>query len=146
MEPDTQQCPHCGTVNEVGRARCANCQSPLTAYAGQITGLEESRQGRLAEKVRALDTRPPVIGVMVAFQGFLALWSLWAVLSAFTARPRMNAEGTNYIGAAVGSIGPLFTAIVLIPIAIALGINGWGIWTQQPWGWKAGAGIPSAFS
>src|SRR5262245_57107942 len=117
MNSETQQCPHCGTPNEIGLARCANCQSPLTAYAGQVTGLGEAEQGRLAEKVKLLNTRPPVIGAMTGFDIFVALfWPLAAVVHAFAVRPTVNAEGTNYIGAAVGSIGPIFTAMLCIPL------------------------------
>lgn len=138
MNTVTQQCPHCGTPNEIGLARCANCQSPLTAYAGQITGLGESARGRLSEHVQQLDVRPPVIGAMTIFNILVALfWPLASVIGAFQARPVLKADGTNYIGAAIGTIGPFFTAILCIPLALALLGIAWGTWTQQPWAWKA---------
>jgi hypothetical protein len=118
----------------------------LTAYAGQVTGLGESAGGRLAEHVNRLNTRPPVIGAMAGFDVFVALfWPLASVIGAFRARPVPNAEGTNYIGAAVGTIGPIFTAMLCIPLAIVLGGIAWGTWTQQPWAWKANAVVVIGF-
>lgn len=140
MEANTQQCPYCGTVNEISLARCSNCQSPLTAYAGQITGLEESGKGRLAEQVKAVEIRPPAIGAATGFNIFVALfWPLAAIIGAFASRTRVNADGTNYISAVVGSIGPIFTALVMLPLTLALVVVAWGTWTQQTWAWKANA-------
>jgi hypothetical protein len=145
MNTETQQCPHCGTLNEIGLSRCENCQTPLTAYGGQVTGLGEPNE-RLRERARLVNERPPVIGAMAGFHVFVALfWPLAATIGAFSERTTTNAEGTNYIAAATSSIGPIFMAALCIPLAVALCIVAWGAWTQQPWAWKASTGIAIGF-
>jgi hypothetical protein len=134
----TRQCPNCGAANSIDSALCENCRAPLTAYAGQLTGQGESAQGRLAGQVAQLETRPPGVVAMTVFDVlFAGFWPLRSVAGAFLAKPRLNAEGTNYLGAAFGTVGPVLAAIVLIPLALALFGLAWMTWTQRPWTWTA---------
>ncbi len=143
---DTGQCPNCGHVNDVGRATCANCQLPLTAYAGQIPDFD-SQQGKLAQQVAQLNVRPPIIQAMALFNLLFALlWPLAYVAYGFLARPHLNAESTNYIGTAVSAVGPILAALVLIPIGLALFALAWATWTQRPWAWTANAAGLAAFA
>lgn len=133
---NTKQCPNCGLENDSGNAVCANCQTPLTAYAGQLRG--EAYQGRLAAQVERLETRPPAVIAMVVFLiAFTLFWPLASVISAFLHREGLNAEGTNYVASAFGAIGPILTAIFLIPVSVALGVLAWMTWTQRTWTWNA---------
>jgi len=141
---DTRQCPNCGTANPVGNALCSNCHTPFTAYAGQITG--ERYQGKLAGQVSDLETRPPGVIGMAVFNVLLALfWPLWRVIAAFAAKQTTNAEGTNYLQSAFGTIGPMLLAAFLIPVAIALGILAWATWTQRTWTWNVNAVVLGIF-
>src|SRR4051812_24199856 len=121
---DSIQCPHCGTQNSTGRSLCENCQSPLTAYSGQLTG--ETYEGKLAGKVAQLDTRPVSVYLMMAFLTVIAIgWPLRNIIGAFAGRAQLNAENTNYLANAFGSIAPIMTTIVMLPIAAALF---WIVW------------------
>src|SRR5689334_10026602 len=107
---ETRQCPNCGLENDLGRSVCANCQTPLTAYSGQLRG--EAYQGKLAAQVAQLETRPPVVMAMVAaIVLFTLFWPLASLVTAFVHREATNAEGTNYLASAFGAIGPILTAI-----------------------------------
>lgn len=146
LSDDAQQCPNCGLLNEEGRALCANCQTPLTAYAGQLRGEPESSGGRLAAQVAHLNTRPPIIAALALFDLLFALfWPLAFVVGAFAARQQVNAEGTNYIFAAIGAVGPTLAALVLIPVALALCALAWATWTQRPSAWVGNGYALGAF-
>jgi hypothetical protein len=117
---------------------CENCNTPLTAYGGQV-GQEENFKRRLATQVSALDVRPPAVIAMVVFYLLFTLfWPLRGVVSAFAARPHLNSEGTNYIGAAFGTLGPIFACVTLLPIAVLLCGLAYFTWAQRPWTWMAG--------
>jgi hypothetical protein len=134
-------------LNEEGRALCANCQTPLTAYAGQLRDAPESSGGKLAAQVAHLNTRPPIIGAMALFDVLFALfWPLAFVVGAFAARQQVNGEGTNYIFAAIGTVGPALAALVLIPAALALCALAWATWTQRPSAWIGNAYTLGAFA
>jgi hypothetical protein len=137
---DTQQCPNCGHVNESGRAVCANCQLPLTAYSGQVSGDFESSRGKLAQQVSRLNVRPPIVAVVALCDLLFALfWPLAYVVNDFANRPRLNGEMTNYLGSAFGAIGPFLHAIVLVPIGLALIGLAWATWTERAWAWSVNA-------
>ena len=132
---DTIQCPHCGTQNDTGRALCANCQSPLTAYAGQLRG--ETYEGKLAGHVGLLKGRPISVSIMAGFLVFIAVaWPLRAIYSGFAVRPHLNSEGTNYLASAFGAIGPLMISIACLPLAAVLVWIAWSAFTQQTRGWQ----------
>jgi hypothetical protein len=142
---ETRQCPHCGLENDLGRSLCANCQTPLTAYAGQLQGA--AYQGKLAAQVERLETRPPGVVAMVVFIVVIVVfWPLASVVTAFLHREAINAEGTNYLASAFGALGPLLTALVMIPIACVLSWLAWATWTQQTWTWNANAGLLIGFA
>jgi hypothetical protein len=131
------RCPHCAIENDDGIAVCLNCNTPLTAYGGQLMGAVSEETLRKAAK---LAVRPPVIPMAAALTVALAvLGPLWALAGRFVARPAVNAEGTNYLGAAFGAVGVVFAAMVLIPIAVALGVVAWGVMTQRTWAWTGQA-------
>lgn len=142
---DTIQCPNCGTANDTGAALCKACMHPLTAYSGQLKG--ETYQGKLVKQVAYLDTRPPAVIAMTALDVVFALfWPLRTVFANFASRPTTNAEGTNYVASAFGTIGPIFSAMLLIPTAIVLGFLAWAAWTQRPWAWMANLGVLIVFA
>ncbi|MCW3099080.1 MAG: hypothetical protein JWL77_4698 [Chthonomonadaceae bacterium] len=143
--PDTIQCPNCGTPNDTAAALCKACMNPLTAYSGELKG--ETYQGNLAKQVVHLETRPPAVIAMTALDIVFALfWPLRMVFANFAARQTTNAEGTNYVAAAFGTIGPILSAILLVPAAILLGVMAWGAWTQRPWAWMANFGVLIVFA
>ncbi|MCS6775831.1 MAG: hypothetical protein RMJ43_02710 [Chloroherpetonaceae bacterium] len=147
MNEPRQQCAHCGTLNTTGAALCVNCHMPLTAYGGQVTGLETASTGRLAERVQALIHRPPVIYWAAGFNLFIALfWPVAALIRTFISRPQVNEEGTNYIVAALGAMGPVFATVLLLPLALLLLAVAWGIGTQQPWAWRANIAVLAGFA
>ena len=132
---DTIQCPHCGTQNSSERSLCVNCQSPLTAYSGQLTG--EAYEGKLAGKVAQLETRPLSVYLMMAFLTVVAIgWPLRNIVLAFMARTGLNAENTNYLATAFGSIAPIMTTIVMLPLAGVLAWIAWQCYAQMPQAWK----------
>ncbi len=142
--PETIQCPNCGTPNDVNQSLCKNCMTPLTAYSGQLIG--EAHQGKLAAQVADLQTRPvAVIAMTVTIVIFALFWPLRTVLANFAAKPVTNAEGTNYIASAFGSIGPILSAALLIPAAVLLGIIAWATWTQRTWAWMASLAVLIVF-
>ncbi len=133
------RCPHCSNENEEGAAVCEYCDTPLTAYGGQLTGLVSASTLAKAAK---LAVRPPVIPIMAGLDVFLAIFGpVAAVLGKFSSRPQTNAEGTNYMGAAFGAVGVAFTAMVLVPVALALLVIAWGTITQKSWAWAANIGV-----
>src|SRR5258707_484636 len=108
---DTIQCPHCGTSNDTGRALCVNCQSPLTAYSGQLRG--EAYQGKLATQVDRLRVRPLSVNLMALFLAIVSIgWPLRAIVMAFGSRARLNAESTNYLASAFGTLAPILITIL----------------------------------
>ena len=142
---DSIQCPNCGTPNDTSAALCKACMNPMTAYSGELKG--ETYQGNLVKQVANLDTRPPAVMAMTALDGVFALfWPLRIALNNFLARQTTNAEGTNYVASAFGTVGPILAALLLIPAAIALGVAAWGAWTQRPWAWLANFGVLIVFA
>ena len=142
---DTIQCPNCGTPNDTNAALCKACMNPLTAYSGELKG--ETYQGNLVKQVAYLDTRPPaVIAMTVLDVAFALFWPLRIVLHNFAAKPTTNAEGTNYVASAFGTIGPILAALLLIPAAVALCVAAWGAWTQRPWAWMVNFGVLIVFT
>jgi hypothetical protein len=122
--------------NEEGVAVCQSCRTPLTFYGNQVTG-EVSEATRA--KATKLEIRPVIVPIMAAFCGLVALAGpFWSVAGRFFGRSAVNAEGTNYMGAAFGAVGIALTAIVLIPLGVALLVVAWGILTQRTWAWGAG--------
>ena len=131
------RCPHCATDNEEGAAVCENCDTPLTAYGGQVTGAVSEATLR---KLERLAVRPPVVPMAAALDVLLVVVGpLWTLVGRFAARPAVNAEGTNYAGAAFGAVGVLFSAIVLVPVAVALAVVAWGVMAHRTWAWTAQA-------
>jgi hypothetical protein len=131
------RCPHCAHENPDGLAVCLNCNTPLTAYSGQLMGAvsEETRY-----KAAKLAVRPPVIPMAAALTlALAALGPAWALASRFFSRPAVNAEGTNYVGAAFGAVGVAFAAMVLVPLALVLVFVAWGVMIQRTWAWTAQA-------
>jgi hypothetical protein len=146
-EPETVQCKFCGEVNEVGSALCANCKSPLTAYAGEIKGLSAEEKARMAARVARLKRHPPAVYALTVFNALFALfWPLAFTLGGFMARERVNSEGTNYLAAAFGAIGPFLTALMLIPAGLALIYLAWATWSQRSWAWMANLGSLALFA
>lgn len=140
---DTKTCPHCGEANDPGRATCVNCGTPLTAYGGQV-GQNDNFERKLAAQVKALDTRPLVVSAMAIFQLLFALfWPVAVVMASFAAQPHTNAEGTNYLAAAFGAIGPFFVSITMLPVAVLLCFLAYASWTQRPWAWSVALGVPA---
>lgn len=143
--PDTIQCPNCGTPNDTGQSLCKACMNPLTAYSGELKG--ETHQGKLAGQVAYLETRPPAVMAMTVLDVVFALfWPLRKVFTSFAARPTTNAEGTNYVASAFGTVGPILAAALLIPVAIALVFVAWATWTQRPWAWMVNLGVLIVFA
>lgn len=144
---ETIQCPHCGEINDSGRARCINCQTPLTAYGGQLDRAPEEQRKKLAEQVARLETRPPIVAAMTLFNTLFAIfWPLAYAIGSFMSRPKTSGDNSNYLGAAFGSIGAFLVALIFVPIAIALFGLAWGTWTQKSWAWTANAAFLCAFA
>lgn len=142
---DTQKCPHCGTPNDSGNAFCENCNTPLTAYGGQIDGSYHSDQGRLAQQVALLGGHPPVVVAVVIFDILFALfWPVAFVIHQYTGAGQVNASGSNYIFAALSMVGPVLFTFTLIPIALACLYLAWATWTQRPWAWLINTGVLAA--
>lgn len=142
----TVTCSRCGTVNDIGNAVCANCMVPLTRYGGQV-GQEENFDRRLTAQVAKLETRPMPVNVMTGFSLFFALfWPLLGIIHAFSARPAVNAEGTNGIQSAVGTIVPIATTVVFLPLVVALGFLAYATWKQTPWAYNANFVMLIAFA
>jgi hypothetical protein len=130
----TKKCPNCGLDNQADRSICANCTVPLTAY-GKEVGMADAFDRRLAKQVEALDARPPIITVVTIFMGLLALVPLARVIGQFRHHAPADPENVNAISTAFAAIGPIFYAVTLIPITIALGALAYFTWTQRPWTW-----------
>jgi hypothetical protein len=131
------RCKVCDTPNEEGRARCRNCDAPLTAYAGQVTG---DHNPETAAKALRLSLRPPVVSVMAILDALAAIFGpFWLVAAKFLARPGAGEEGLNYIGAAIGAVGVTILALLMIPLGLFLLYLAWATWTQRPWAWGVNA-------
>jgi len=142
---NTIQCPHCGTRNDAGRSLCTNCQTPLTAYAGELRG--ESYEGNLAGQVDKLKVRPFGVYVMTAFLSIVALgWPLRTIIMAFANRAHLNADSTNYLASAFSAIGPILTTIICLPLIAAIAWLGWLNFMQQPRGWQFSLGATGIFA
>ncbi len=142
---ETRQCPNCGLDNSIDRALCVSCLTPLTQYAGDLDG-QGTSNGVLAAQVAALEVRPPVVAAMTVFNALFAVfWPLTFVMGAFVARQKVNAAGTNYLGAALGAVGPVLAALILLPVALGLGVLAWATWTRQQWAWNMNAGVLGLF-
>ncbi|GDX41112.1 hypothetical protein LBMAG21_14040 [Armatimonadota bacterium] len=138
-------CPNCRTENPPGNARCSVCAMPFTTYAGQLT--DERYQGNLAAQVSKLEKRPLMVNVMAGFHLFFALfWPLASMLGAFATRVKVNEEGTNYVAASVGSIGPIMVTMVCLPFFIAFLVVAYGTWTQRDWGYWGSLGMLGLFA
>jgi hypothetical protein len=133
---ETKKCPNCGLDNQIDRSICDNCYTPLTAYGKQV-GMVNDFESKLTKQVEALDERPKVVHVMAAFTALLALPLLARVISGFRHQPTADPENVNAITTAFAAIGPLFYAVIFIPLAIALVVLAYFTWTQQPWTWTA---------
>lgn len=129
------RCSHCDHDNPEGLARCEVCNTPLTAYSGQVTG--EVNAVNL-ERLARMSIRPPIVpgmtGLLVAFAIF---GPFAAVISRYLARTTTNVEGTNYASAAFGAVGIAFTALVMIPLGLFLLYMAWLTWTRGSWIWMA---------
>jgi len=142
---ETMQCPFCGTMNDTKHSLCTNCQSPLTAYSGELRG--EIYQGNLAGQVERLRVRPWSVNLMAAFLVVVAVgWPLRSIVTAFVNRAQLNGEATNYLASAFGAIGPIMTTILCLPLAAILGWIAWSVLTQQPRAWKLSLVAISAFA
>ncbi len=142
---DTQQCEHCGARNDAGRALCANCQTPLTAYSGELRG--ERYQGRLADQVERLNVRPLSVSLMAAFLVVIAVgWPLRAIVYAFGHRATLNGDGSNYLASAFGAIAPIMVTAVLLPVAASLLWIAWAAFTQHVRGWQLSLVALGAFA
>ena len=133
------RCPHCDNENPEGEARCLQCDTPLTAYAGQSTG---EVSAATIERLRTLSRQPPIVPVVVFLDALIAVFGpLGALLIRFLGRTTTNTEGTNYVGAAVGAVGVAFMAMLMIPLAIFLIYLAWLTWTRASWAWLANAAL-----
>ena len=133
------RCPHCGEPNPEGVALCLNCASPLTPYAGHITGAVSE-----ATRAKAARLRIPsgIVPVMAAFDVLLAVAGPFRIgLAGFFARPEVNPEGMDYMARAFGAVGAFVTAGIMIPVGIVLLIVAWATWTQRTWAWGANLGV-----
>ena len=136
---DTLQCKRCGEMNPLTTATCLNCHTPLTAYGGQV-GQEENYVTRSDEQLEALEQRPPLVAAMTAFNVLFALAvPVWSTISAWSARPKVNEEGTNAIQSAAGTLVPIVYTLTLLPVAVVLCVISYFTWTQRPWAWTANA-------
>ncbi len=145
LDVETKQCKNCGILNSIDRALCTNCQTPLTAYAGQLRGQEFDTE-HLKQKIKKLDQHPFAVKFMVGQNIFFAIfWPLASAISGFFSRAKVNSESTNYIGAAFSAVGSFMNAIVMVPIALLLIWIAWGGWYQRPWAWGANMGVVIVF-
>ena len=133
---DTKQCPHCGHANDIGRSVCEVCNNPLTTYGAQVKGASEEDVLSRKKRIEILEVRPPGATVATVFNVLFALFGPIAIiLGAMSARPHVNASGTNYMAAATGAIGPVFALMFFGPIALGLFAAAWAAWNQISWGW-----------
>ena len=142
---DTILCSQCGTHNDVGLALCSNCQSPLTAYGGQLRG--EAYQGKLAAQTAQLQDRPFAVVLMSATLGVIVFgWPLRMIVSAIIKYLRAGSGESGYVSSAFGILGPILTTAVCLPIAAALCWVAYEVWFQQPRAWRYAFGVLVAFS
>jgi len=137
---DTKKCPNCGLDNPIDRSICENCTTALTAY-GKELGIPEDYTRKLASQVDALNERPAIVTVMTIFTGLLALAPLAKVIGQFRHQATMDPENVNAISTAFAAIGPIFYAVILIPVAIGLGVLAYMTWTQRPWTWMVNLAV-----
>jgi hypothetical protein len=130
----TKKCPNCGLDNDIGRSVCANCTTALTEYGKQV-GMANDFERRLTKQVDALDDRPKVVHAMAIFTALLALPLFGDVINSFRNVPKPDPENINAITSAFAALGPIFHAVVFIPLAIALIVLAFFTWTQRPWTW-----------
>lgn len=137
---DTIQCKYCGTSNEAGNAMCVNCQSPLTAYGGQITGV--NYQGKLAAQAELLQRRPVAVVIVTTMLAFIAIGGplryIAAMVWAYVSRTHSE-EG--YLSSAFGVLGPIAAAVLCLPIACVIFWVAYEAVHQQPRAWRFGCGI-----
>ncbi len=145
LDLETQQCKNCGMLNTIDRALCSNCQTPLTAYAGQLRG-QEFDTDFLKAKIVKLDRQPTAVKLMTVQNiCFAIFWPLASAAGGFFARAKVNSETTNYLSAAFSAVGSFVNAIVLIPIAMLIIWLAWGAWSQRTWAWGANLGVAILF-
>jgi hypothetical protein len=137
---DTKRCPNCGEVNDVSNAVCRVCQTPLTAYGGQLTG--ETYQGKLAAQASATEGHPPAVIALVVFNLLFALFSIGLAIKHFLDRPAaptLNEDVPNAAPAMFSTMGAIMWAIFLVPLGIAFIGLAAATWTQRTWTWTANA-------
>ena len=138
----TRKCPHCGVVNDIDNAYCVNCNTPFTAYSGQLDG--EAYNGKLAQQAALLNTRPVAVTGMTLFILLFAIfWPIFGLIHAYASHQAVNSGLTNYIGSAVSMVLPVLLTFVLIPCALALFYVAWATWSQASWAWLVDALILS---
>ncbi len=131
------RCKSCEAENDDGAAFCVNCAAPLTAYAGG--SVADADPERTARKLAALRERPPVVPVVAAMDGVLAIIPVVLTLRTLASRPQLAEDGTNYIGHAFGGLTTIVTGSVMLPLAGALIVLAWGTMTQRSWAWYGNA-------
>lgn len=145
LDLETQQCKNCGMLNSIDWSLCSNCQSPLTAYSGQLRGQEFDTE-HLNQKIKKLDQHPFAVKMMAGQNVFFAaFWPLASAVSGILSRAKVNSETTNYLSAAFSAVGSFMNAIVMVPIALLLIWIAWGAWSQKPWAWGANLGVSLVF-
>lgn len=117
---------------------CQQCLTPLTAYAGQLSG--ENYQGRLAAQVASLNSRPKVVVVMTVFNVLLALFvPLLIFIGSLPGHASGNPDDAYQSGmsTAFHSIGAVVVGLVMIPMAGVLIWLATATYTQRTWTWNA---------
>ena len=112
--------------------------TPLTAYAGQLTG--ETYDGKLAKQVAALNVRPPAVMVMAVFHVLFALFVPVAIFVSFLPGKASSNPDDMYqssMSTAFHSIGAVVVGLVMLPLAGALIWLAWATWAQRTWAWTA---------
>ena len=96
-------------------------------------------------KARELAIRPQAVLLLAGLDVAGALfWAFATAIGAFTARPELSADQTNYIGHAVGAVNVALTAGFMIPAGLALLVLAWGTVTQRSWAWTGNAALLAA--
>lgn len=134
---DTRQCPNCGAVNDISFSMCQQCLTPMTAYAGQLTG--EGYPGKLAAQVASLNTRPPAVVAMTIFHVLFALLPL-AAFAQFLPGPASASPDEGYqssMSSAFHVVAAVVAGFVMIPISGAVIWLAFATWTQRTWTYNA---------
>src|SRR5438270_13027279 len=106
------RCKDCDNENPDGVAFCETCGGPLTGYGSGVPGL--ASEATLA-KLRKAARLPPIVPIMAVLCLVAAFFGpLEMFLGRLTARPTVNAEGTNYVASTFGMLGVIFYGIALI--------------------------------